>query len=262
MLLTQNIRAALAKNHRRLHTTRKATAATLLTIFAFTMTHNILTVQAGPNSFTATITPTEANINQLSTFTITITDTGDRTLGSASVAIPTGFTIQPPATIITPASWTLSLSETTINVTADGGATVLTTGESVVFTFTAITPASPNETVWTTTASSSIEGGGLKLNLEGEQPTVTVTSPTVVAPTISSSADTINQGQDSIITQTTSASGGTLPYTYQWLESLDGGAFSPIPGVTDLSHTFSTTTSTPIGTWRFQLTVTDNSNPQ
>jgi hypothetical protein len=81
----------------------------------------------------------------------------------------------------------------------------------------------------------------------------------MVSPVILPSPEIIDQGQVSLISQTAGASGGTLPYTYQWLEALDAGEFTPISGANGPSYTFSTTTLTSTGTWRFQLSVTDSS---
>ena len=251
---------ARVKDEGETQTTRKIITAIMLALLSFTTLNTILTVQAKTYSFTAVMSPAEVNVNQFSTFSITITDTGDSSLGSASVAIPAGFSISPQVTIDTPATWTCNLSETAISLTADGGASALLQGESVVFTFSAVAPASPGVAVWAVAATSSINGGGISLAIDGAQPAVTVTSLSMVTPVISSSAGTINQGQVSLISQISGASGGTVPYNYQWLEAFDGEAFSPIPGATGLSYTFSTATMTAIGTWGFQLRVTDSSS--
>ncbi len=86
----------------------------------------------------------------------------------------------------------------------------------------------------------------------------------LTAPTISAAPAAIDSGQSSTLSTTTSFSGGTSPYTCQWLVKAPGGSY------TDLGSSFSagcTTTSTPststgplstVGTWSFELRVTDN----
>ena len=52
--------------------------------------------------------------------------------------------------------------------------------------------------------------------------------------------------------------GGESPLTYQWLEEAPGsGSFSAISGATSSTYTFATTSSTPTGTYQFELKVTD-----
>jgi len=87
--------------------------------------------------------------------------------------------------------------------------------------------------------------------------TITVNSA-LVAPSLTSSANTVNQGQTSVLSSSTVTT-GTSPYTYQWLNEAPGaGVYSPISGATSSSYDFSTSTSTATGTWNFTLQVTDN----
>ncbi len=86
----------------------------------------------------------------------------------------------------------------------------------------------------------------------------------LVAPTISVATSAIDSGQSSTLSTTSSFSGGTSPYTCQWLQKAPGASsysnfgssFSCSAGV---KPTVSTGTLTTVGTWSFQLQVTDSS---
>jgi len=238
---------------------REAIATSLLISLLLITTNAFVEVEAKTNSFTATIYPTEVAVNHLSTYTVTITNTGTSSLGSTGITIPTGFTVSEPIVILAPpSSWSYSLSPGGINLTATSGGASIGTNESVIFTFSAISPSSAGVTNWTARATSSIGWGGQTLDIEGPQPTVTVNSP-LNAPTISASPSIIDQDQNSQLSQLMPPSGGTPPYNYQWIESFSGEPFTQITGANGATYTFSTTTSTAIGTWRFQLNVTDSS---
>ena len=88
--------------------------------------------------------------------------------------------------------------------------------------------------------------------------TVTVNS-VLVAPTVSASLATIDQGQSSSLTSST-VSTGTSPYTYQWYQEAPGDTtFTEVGGATSTSYGFSTTGSTAEGAWSFELQVIDSS---
>ena len=234
--------------------------ATILTISLTLHITPLITVQAKAYSFTLTISPTQINVNQLATYQITITNTGESTLGSTSTAIPPGFTVISPITIHNPTSWNYTLTTTSISLSAIGGGDVIAQGEQITYTFDTIAPSSPAITEWTTEATTGIEGGGVALILENEQPTITVTSIPLTPPTITSARTTINKDQTSTISQLSETSGGTPPYTYQWLKAYNGEAFSPITGANEPESTFTPTITTQTGTWNFQLNVTDTSS--
>ena len=92
----------------------------------------------------------------------------------------------------------------------------------------------------------------------------------MVAPVISVSPTTIDSGQLSALSTTTSFSGGTSTYTCQWLDEVPGGS-----SYSDLGSSFGssggcTTSGLPAastgvlstsGTWSFELHVTDSSTP-
>lgn len=231
----------------------------LLISLTISATTNVMLVDAKAYSFTATISPLQVATSQSEVYSIIITNTGDSTLGSANIAIPTGFTVVSPVTILYPStSWICNLLTTSLRLTATEGGAVLSQGENVTCTFEAVAPAVSGSTIWNAEASTSLDGGGVKLALQGEQPTVEVTfqfNPS----TISASSTTVNQGQVSLLSQLTTASGGILPYYYQWLEAYGGGTFSPIAGANGPEYVFSTNTLTAIGTWSFKLNITDSS---
>jgi hypothetical protein len=85
-----------------------------------------------------------------------------------------------------------------------------------------------------------------------------VVSPALVAPSVSASLGTINQGQTSSLSSSV-VSTGTSPYTYQWLQRAPGaGSYSPISGATSSSYSFVTSIATATGSWSFLLQVRDN----
>ena len=90
-------------------------------------------------------------------------------------------------------------------------------------------------------------------------------NPALVAPTISVSPATIDNGQSSTLSTTTSFSGGTSTYTCQWLEEAPGGSYVALGSSFTVGCTTSSlpTTSTgvlsTVGTWSFELQVTDSS---
>jgi len=85
---------------------------------------------------------------------------------------------------------------------------------------------------------------------------VTVNSA-LVAPTVTPTPSTINQGQTSSLTST-SESTGTSPYTYQWLQKAPGGSFLAIGGATSSSYSFVTSIATASGSYSFILQVKDS----
>jgi hypothetical protein len=240
---------------------RKTLAIVLGISLVFLAANTTAEVHAKIYSFTATISPTQVNISQIAEYLVIITNTGESTLGSASIAIPTGFTVLSTVTILNPPTlWNYELSPTSISISATGGGSALPHGGNVTLTFEAIAPSSSGMTTWTAEATTSIDGGGVPLTLQGEQPAVTVTTLEYIAPTISASPNTINNDQFSLISQLSGAKGGIPPYTYQWLEAFNGGTFSPIESANGLNFTFSPTTLTPTGIWGFKLNVTDSSS--
>ncbi len=92
------------------------------------------------------------------------------------------------------------------------------------------------------------------------------TSNSLTAPTTSVSPSTIDSGQSSTLSTNSSFSGGTSPYTCQWLQKAPGaGSYSNLGGSFSCNAgdkpTSSTGTLSTTGAWSFELQVTDSSGP-
>ena len=86
--------------------------------------------------------------------------------------------------------------------------------------------------------------------------------------TISATYTTIDSGQASGLSSTASFSGGTAPYTCEWLQKAPGaGSYTVLSGTSSFSCTSgslpstSTGTLSTTGTWSFELQVSDSSIP-
>jgi hypothetical protein len=77
----------------------------------------------------------------------------------------------------------------------------------------------------------------------------------LVAPTVTPTPGTVNQGQTSSLTATT-VSTGTSPYTYQWFERASIGSYVTV-GSNSANFSFVTSSATATGSWSFILQVTD-----
>jgi outer membrane protein assembly factor BamB len=89
-------------------------------------------------------------------------------------------------------------------------------------------------------------------------------NPALLAPSLSVSPSTIDQGQTSSLTSSTITSGSS-PYTYQWFEMAPGGSYVKVgTNSQDFSFvTFGSDLAPPVtatGTWNFILQVTDSTN--
>jgi hypothetical protein len=84
---------------------------------------------------------------------------------------------------------------------------------------------------------------------------VTVNSG-LVAPTVTPTPGTMDQGQTSTLTSS-SVTTGTSPYTYQWLERSPDGSYAMV-GSDSASFSFVTSGATATGRWSFILQVKDN----
>jgi hypothetical protein len=129
--------------------------------------------------FSATINPTTATPGQTQSYIVTITSdiSSNRELGSATIAIPTGFT-SITSLSINNANWQVSLDSVNnlIKLKTDDDPSKLSGGQSVQVTFTATAPI-PTETTpytWTTSAWMQSNYGGDAFTLSGNQPVVTV----------------------------------------------------------------------------------------
>lgn len=119
--------------------------------------------------------------------------------------------------------------------------------------------------------SSSNETGGWSFEVQVADATgASVTSNPVSvtlnfaleALTVTSTLDTVNQGQASTLSSSTITT-GTLPYTYLWLSESPGtSSYTPINDATASNYNFATSASTATGTWRFILQITDGAGTQ
>ena len=74
-----------------------------------------------------------------------------------------------------------------------------------------------------------------------------------------STPGTVDQGQTSVLSNSTVVSTGTNLDTFQWFVMTPGaGSYSSISGATSSSYSFVTSTSTATGSWSFILQVTDS----
>ncbi len=130
----------------------------------------------------------------------------------------------------------------------------------------AVVPTSPLQTFgtagsygWKAVYSGDSNNNGATSSCEP----LTVNSA-LTAPAISASPTTIDSGQSSTISTTSSFSGGTPTYTCQWLQKAPGASsYSNLGSSLSCSSGSKPTTSTgaliTLGTWSFELQVTDSS---
>ena len=172
-----------------------------------------------------------------------------------------------PSVTVTPSSWTLDVGQSkTFTANPSGGSGtypatgyqwyvggVAQSGQTAsTFSFTPASAGSYSITATVTDSSSTTSA-------QSNAAAVTVNSA-LVAPTVSASKSTVDQGQTSSLTST-AVSTGTSPYTYQWLMKAPGaGSYSLISGATSSSYSFVTSGSTTTGSWSFELQVTDSAS--
>lgn len=104
---------------------------------------------------------------------------------------------------------------------------------------------------------NATDSAGVPATVKSNVVSVTVNTA-LVAPTVSASPGTVNQGQTSSLTST-AVTTGTSPYTYQWLQKAPGGSYVDV-GTNSASYSFVTSGSTATGTWSFELQVTDSAS--
>jgi hypothetical protein len=116
-----------------------------------------------------------------------------------------------------------------------------------------------------TAGSSTIQASypGDVINLASSNTTALTVNSALVVGAVSGAPSTIDQGQTSSLS--TTFSGGTSPYTCQWLMEAPGaGSFSNFGSssscTSPASAPFATTGSTTAGTWKFELQVTDGAS--
>jgi hypothetical protein len=166
---------------------------------------------------------------------------------------------------VSPASWTMDMGQSkTFTASASGGSGTYSSYKwyvdgiaqsgATASTFS-YSPASVGHHSITVTVTDSL----CVTSPQSIGVTVTVNSA-LVAPTISASKSTVDQGQTSVLSST-AVTTGTSPYTYQWLEKAPGaGTYSAISGAASSGYSFVTSGSTAIGSWSFELQVTDSAS--
>jgi len=189
--------------------------------------------------YTATISPTTATTGETKSYTIAITNdmTSSSTvvLGSATILVPSGFTIVSSLTVSYPSGkpWTATLVSSYINLNATANSYRLSRGQSVSVTFSATAPGTAGTYTWTTTAWTDISCGH-KFTLKGTQPKVTVSTAPTVSITITSSPVT---GSGFVKVDDTAYD---TPHTFTWTV---GGthtlqALSPVSGGTGIQYVY------------------------
>ncbi len=166
---------------------------------------------------------------------------------------------------VSPSAWSMDVDQSeTFTATASGGSGALTyqwylLGASIfgatapTYTYATATLGSPTIYCRVTDQASNHE------TVQSNSVLVIVNSE-IVAPTISASAITVDQSQTSSLTLTL-ISTGTSPYSYQWLEQVPGEeSYVAVNDATSSSYSFATSTSTDIGTYSFELQVTDSTS--
>ena len=80
----------------------------------------------------------------------------------------------------------------------------------------------------------------------------------LTAPTVSVSPTAVDTGQASTLSVTTDITGGTGPFSYQWMIEAPGGSYVALGTATSSATSPSTGSLTSTGTWHFELQVTDS----
>ena len=83
----------------------------------------------------------------------------------------------------------------------------------------------------------------------------------LTAPIISVAQSAVDTGQSSTLSVSSGITGGTAPYSYQWMEEAPGGKLLALGSASSSAGSPSTGTLSTTGTWHFELLVTDSGNP-
>ncbi len=176
-----------------------------------------------------------------------------------TVSIPPVYVA--PTVSVSPASWALDVGQSKLfTATASGGSGSYASYQWYVGGVaqggqTASTFSFASGSVGSYLISVSVTDSSGTTSAQSPATTVSVNSA-LVAPTVTATPTIVNQGQTSSLTSTV-VSTGTSPYSYQWLEMAPGGSYVDV-GTNSPSFSFSSTTSTATGVWRFELQVTDS----
>ncbi len=191
-----------------------------------------------------------------------VTDSASSTVTDAAIQV----TVNPVlvAGAITPANPTLDNGQSiTLTANPSGGTTPYSYQWYTQLSCTSAIPGATSSTysafpTSTTTYSYKVTDSSYSpASVCSAGDTVTVNSA-LAAPTVSASPSSIMAGRSSSLSST-AVTTGTSPYSYQWLQKgPSDSAYSAISGPTSATFTFSTTSGTQLGTWSFELQVTDS----
>ena len=196
-------------------------------------------------------------------FIIQVTDNAGVAVNSTATTITVNASAPPPSApnvSITPSSLTMDVGQSKLF-------TANPTGGSGSYTYqwyvggalqNGVTSSSFNYSP-SSTGSASITvkiTDSLGSTAQSSPASITVNSG-LVAPSVSSSPNSINKSQTSSLTSSAMSS-GTSPYTYQWFNEPPGSSsYLSIAGATSPNYNFATSNSTIVGIWLFRIQVTD-----
>jgi len=183
--------------------------------------------------------------------------------GSGHTGTSNTFTVAPGAAVslaVSPVSATITAgsSQTYTATASDAYSNTWNVTSSATWSISSGAGGSWSSNVYT---SAAVGSWTVTAEYSGVQGTAQlIVNAVLVAPTISPSPGTVDQGQTSSLTSS-AATTGTSPYTYQWFSKTPGASsYSPISDASSSSYNFVTSASTTTGTWSFELQVTDATN--
>jgi uncharacterized membrane protein (DUF106 family) len=123
----------------------------LVTLMAFSAlsAFTVSVAAAGNLSCQATISSKSSGVSEVTSYTFTITNTGNATLGAANITIPSGY-INVGNLVITqePTSQNWTIGEESNHILLYGSASGLSLGQDIVFTFNAKNPQVSGNYKW------------------------------------------------------------------------------------------------------------------
>ncbi len=198
------------------------------------------------------------------TFQVQVTDATEAAVNSTAATITVDAA---PAAVVSPAFWAMDVGQNkTFTAIPSGGSgsyasyqwyvdSVLQSGQvDSTFNYSSTSAGTRLITVTVTDSLGAISPQSGPAN-------ITVNSA-LVAPAVSASQVSVDQGQTFAL-NSTAVTSGTSPYVYEWLQKAPNSiSYSAITGATSANYTYVTLTSTTAGSWSFELQVTDNAGSQ